>query len=61
MAKNLKLHRLSFVEEGAILSFVTASKSLDEIAAKLNRRSDLIVRKARTLGISFKSDVGKKR
>jgi hypothetical protein len=53
MARNLKLHRLSFVEERAILTFVTASKSLDEIAARLNRRPDLIVRKARTLGISF--------
>jgi len=53
MAKNLKLHRLSFMEERAILTFVTASKSLDEIAVRLNRRPDMIVRKARKLGISF--------
>src|SRR5258705_7630003 len=53
MAKNLKLHRLSFMEERAILTFVTASRSLDEIAVRLNRRPDMIVRKARKLGISF--------
>jgi hypothetical protein len=61
MPKKRRVSRLKFKDERAILDLAAASKSLDEIAAALNRPPEAIINKAKTLGISFKSGVRKRR
>jgi hypothetical protein len=45
--------RMSFREERAILAMAATAKAIDEIASKLNRRPETILRKAMELGVSL--------